>query len=353
MIRHITTIVLTLALLTGVVAADQVRISFMFVHYSVGNQIVHAYCGAGYDRPITDVLDTMTVTYGTDTARIVFRDYHLNYWSSGPMSDTAYDCDAEPRLGGFSYDLRSASYDRTKIWNSWDGVTNQYAGFVKEFFQVPDKENQQFWTMFTQHDLPGISGGTVTEDFDMIMIKNPFICWSYMDQAQADSIRKFYEIVRDSAANHPEIQLCFVFGTPRLLYDTIDDSAQAKITWDLVNWFASDSFFFHSNTGSYKNLWTYDSYRPLCETSPDSINRYCLKTAYSASPGDSHLSPLGGRTAQDSLVSFIRRAAYDILVIKANAVTREDIDQKIKQFREGTATEAEVFELIRRYNEGT
>ncbi len=304
----------------GTAVAEKTRVSIMFIHYSVGNQIVYdGYCAYGYDRPLGETLDTTIVSYGKDTARIVFRDYNMNYWATGPLSDTVITCEGAVRIDNFNYDLNSPQYNRMKIWNSWDGIHDQYAGILKEFFNVPDKENQPFWTMFSQHDIPGVNGGTVSEKYDLIIIKNPFACWAYMTPAQADSIRTFYKIVRDSIANHPEMNICLAFGTPRVLYDTFEDSAQAKLTYNLATWFASDSFFTHTNDGQYKNLWKYDSYRFLCETSPDSVNRYCLKSAYSAAPGDSHLSLEAARISQDSLIAFIKRATRDILIQKSGA----------------------------------
>ncbi len=311
--------------------AEKVRVSFMFVHYSVGHQMLYdGYCAGGYSRPFSETLDTMTVTFGADTADIVFRDYNMNYEGSGPLSDTIIDCNGPDRLPGFNYDLISAHYNRMKIWNSWDGVNDQYAGILEQFFNVPGKEGQRFWKMFSPHKVPGTSGDSVLVDYDLIMIKNPFICWSYMTPAQADSIRKFYEAVRDSVVNHPEINVCLAFGTPRRLYDTIDDTAQAKLTYQLATWFSSNDFFTHSNEGPYENLWKYDSYRLLCETGSGAVNRYCLKNEYSAGPGDSHLSLLGARVSQDSLLAFIRRAARDILIQKAETpcfcVNRGNVD---------------------------
>ena len=83
----------------------------------------------------------------------------------------------------------------------------------------------------------------------------------------------------------------------------------------------------------------------------NSANKYCLKEEYHAD-GDlgSHLSYLGADIAQDSLQTFIKRAVQDILIIKSGTVTREDIDRKIREFQQGTATEEEVRQLIEAYN---
>ncbi|MDF1545872.1 MAG: hypothetical protein P1R58_12330 [bacterium] len=326
---------ISMLVLSSAAMAAKVRVSLMFAHYSVGNQIITASCN---DQGIHEIIDTMTVTYGTDTARILFRDYHLNYWNSGPLSDSLITCD-DFRFSGFNYDLRTSSYDRTKIWNSWDGVNGQYAGFVDDFFHVPDKENQEFWKMFMSHQVPGRSGDQVTEYFDVVMIKNPYICWSFMTPAQADSIQKFYSIVRDSVAAHPEIRVGLVFGTPRLLGDTVDDSAMAKITYNLLQWFNSDNFFTHTNNGQYKNLWKFDSYSPLLEMTPGDPNRYSLKPSYSAGPGNSHLSLAGSQVAMESMLGFIRQAAQDVLVIKSGSTAASPVVSDIpdQTIDEGTS----------------
>lgn len=305
---------LSTLILAATASAAKVRVSLLFLHYSVGNQIITASC---YDQTLYDIIDTMNVTYGTDTANIIFRDYHLNYWNSGPLSDTIVGCD-DFHFSGFNYDLRSPNYDRTKIWNSWDGQTNAFAGFLEDFFYVPDKENQKFWKMFTTHNVPGRSGDSVLEFYDIVMIKNPFICWSYMDQAQADSIQKFYTIVRDSVAAHPEIRVGLVFGTPRVIGDTVDDTLMAKITYNLVQWFNSPAFFTHSNTGQYKNLWKFDTYTPLLEMA-DNQYKYGLKFSYAAGATNSHLSAEGSAVALEALLGYIRQSAQDVLVIKSGS----------------------------------
>ena len=73
---------------------------------------------------------------------------------------------------------------------------------------------------------------------------------------------------------------------------------------------------------------------------------------YWAHDEGAHLSLLGMSITQDSLVSFIRRAAEDILIMRSGGVTRTDIDRKIKAFREGNATLQEVLDLIEQYNNG-
>jgi hypothetical protein len=113
---------------------------------------------------------------------------------------------------------------------------------------------------------------------------------------------------------HPEINVGLVFGTPLLLGRFgIEDSAQAKITWELASWWASADYFEHDPV-AYPNLWKWDSYRFLCETSADSANRYCLANRYfDGEPAGSHLNLEGYSIGQDSLRAFIRNCVTDIL----------------------------------------
>ena len=147
-------------------------------------------------------------------------------------------------------------------------------------------------------------------------------------------------------------------GTPLALNtgssdDFQGDTSMARIVYDLATWFDSDDFFTHSNSGTYKNVWKWNSYHPMCETAEGSANRYCLKTEYWAgSSNQSHLSSAGQQWMQENLVAFIRNAAQDLLALKSDVVSRRDIDLMIKAFSEGNATEQEVSDLIRQYNTG-
>lgn len=342
---------LNIALLSLIMAvptsAAKVKISVLYIHYSVGGQMIAAGCH------IIDRLDTVTAVHQLDTARIVFREYQMNNeYLGNPLSDTVHNNCTEIRLDGTDYDLNDP-INRVMIWNSWDGVQAQYAGLLRNLFEVSDKENQPFWQFLVQHEVPGGGGGMVSEKYDLVIIKNPYACWFGMDPDQADSITKFYKALRDSVSNHPEINMAFAFGTPLRLGHEVNDSAQAKMTYDMASWFASDNFFKHTNSGPFKNVWKWDSYRYLCEAS-EIENRYCLKSEYQE-PGDpsSHLSDLASEISQDSLVAFIKRASIDILVQKAgvNPPSRMEIDQKIKHFQDGTATLQEVQGLIKQYNE--
>ncbi len=335
------------------------RVSIIFVHYSVGTSIVQGYCwGDTWNRNITETLDTMSVTYGIDTARIVFHSYRMNNdVGRDALSDTlpgaAENGCMFDRFTNFTYDLVTSNYNRMRIWNSDGGFSGAaYAGLLDYFFAAPNKENQRFWDLFKTHKTPTHFADSVVEEngYDLVIIKNPYACWFQMTQRQADSIRVLYRAVRDSVAAHPEINVALAFGTPLRLGHEVYDSAQAKITYDLATWFAGDQFFTHTNTGAYKNLWKWDSYRPMCEMTPGAANKYCLKETYFGGDG-SHLNPqLGATTGQNNLIEFIRTATRDLLIQRSGAVTREDIDRKIYEFKQGLASQEEVLDLIRQYN---
>ena len=298
------------------------RVSIMFAHYSVGTQIVNGYCwDTRYNRNITETLDTMTVVGGADTADIVFHSYRLNADDvNAGLSDTlpgsgSNGC-AFDRFTGFTYDLNPSSGNRMRIWNSNDGFGPlAYAGLLNNFFNVPDKENQTLWKMFRTHDTPSSFPNPVTEidGYDLVIIKNPYACWAAMTQAQADSIRVLYQVLRDSIVAHPEINVALAFGTPLYIgRDYVYDSAQAKITYELATWFAGDAFFTHDD-GMYRNIWKWEPYRELCEMAPVET-RYFLKQEYfDGEAAGSHLSTLGADVAQKSLLRFIRETVGDLM----------------------------------------
>jgi hypothetical protein len=303
--------------------AARQRISILYIHYSVGTGIVEGYCwGGGFSRNIVESLDTMLIVAQADTADIVFRSYRMNGDYAGvPLSDsvpgTGSNGCAFTRFSSFRYDLDGLAGDRMRIWNDNGGFgPHSYAGILKLFFDVPGKEDSLFWRMFTTHRIPSSGPDSVTEidGFDLVMVENPYYCWGYMSQAQADSIKVLYQVLRDSIVAHPEINFAMVIGTPLLLgrYGVLD-STQARITYDLASWFASDDFFRHDNI-TYRNVWKWDSYRPLCEMGEGKVNRYCLKTEYfDGAASGSHLSLSGYSLSQDSLQHFLRRTIQDIL----------------------------------------
>ncbi len=322
-------LILLISLLTFSIAhAAKERVSILFVHYSVGTQITQGYCwNAQYRRNIVETLDTMMITNSNDTADIVFRSYRMNDEGLGhPLSDTIPGAGENgcgfDRFGGFDYDFYGGNTNRMRIWNSDNGLSGDaFAGILEQFFKVPNKENYRFWDIFQTHNTPTYFPDSVVENngYDLIIIKNPYACWFDMTQTQADSIKVLYQILRDSISNHPEINVALAFGTPLLLGHAVYDSSQAKLTYDLATWFTSSNFFTHSNSGQYKNIWKWDSFRGLTVTENTS-NKYCLRPEYQATDG-SHLSNLGSTTAQESMTNFIRGAVQDILIQRSGGST--------------------------------
>ncbi len=345
-------VILTIsALLLGGLStrAEEVRVSVVFVHYSVGTSIVSQSLNPG-SQHIRDTLNVPPVFVDSDTARIVFRSYRMNNdWGGSPLSDTvSNEYGWDYRFSNYRYEYVDPWRNRMRIWNNDCGFGgNDYAGLLHDLFDIPNKEDSAFWRAFETHNVPGSSGDSVAENYSLFMVKNPYACWGCMTQALADTERVLFEIVADSMGNHPEQNFVLIFGTPLRLNAGFDDSTQAKIAYELAGWFA-DTF----DVSGYDNVWKYEFYRILCETSPGSINRYCLKNDYWNGEGGAHLNHDGSDLAQDSLAAFIRRATEDILAMQSGRVMRRDIDRKIKDFREGQATVQEVLDLIERYNSG-
>ncbi|MCP4580788.1 MAG: hypothetical protein GY839_04175 [candidate division Zixibacteria bacterium] len=355
-------IIFVLIALCATVMAEEVRVGILFIHYSVGNSaVVNCQGEAGNIR---NTLDTMTVSVGADTARIVLRTYNMNFdHLDRALCDTvcvwsgADWCYIEDKIStGFDYNLQGGGVsNRNRIFDAeW------YSPILDNLFQKPFKEDSVFWYPFTEHQIPYDNGGNVTELYDLVIFKNPYIIWQDFTQAKADSIRSWYQIVRDSVVNHPEINVAFAMGTP-LSYQTgsdadfDSDTSLSKIVYNLANWFASDSFVVHSNLdgAAHKNVWTADFYRPMCETGAGAYNRYCLRDDYWAgSGGQSHLSSVGAAALQVEIIDFIRSATEDILIQRSGMITRRDIDRKILDFREGQADQQEVLDLIEQYNSG-
>jgi len=350
--------------MAGLSQAEQVRVSYMLVHYSVGQSAINNCQGSNGN--IRNVLDTMTVAVGADTARIVLRTYNINYdHQDSALSDTAYIwsggdwCNVENRINtGFDYNFQGGGVsNRNRIFD-----TDWYSPLLRNIFQRPSKEDSIFWYPFVEHQIPYDNGDMVTEHYDMVIFKNPYIVWRDFSTAKADSIKKWYRAVRDSVVNHPDINVTFFMGTP-LAYQTgsdddfDSDTTLAKMVYELATWFAGDDFVVHSNDpeAQYRNVWTYDIYRPMAETGSSAYNRYCLRDSYWAGSGaQSHLSSAGMVALQNVFIDYFRQATEDLLIQKAGGVfvTRRDIDRKILEFREGQATLPEVQELIEQYNTG-
>ncbi|HUV30018.1 MAG TPA: hypothetical protein VMY05_02840 [Acidobacteriota bacterium] len=342
--------------------ADQTRVSYMFAHYSVGESAVENCYAWGQYRNIQDVLDTTTVTYGNDTARIVFRSYSMNNDGTGvnAISDTVptyngQDCPKVNYLNVADYQWVGPSYRNHII----QMATVDDCPILEDMFRVPGKQDSVFWHPFTGHWIYYTPTDSVWEDYDMVIIKNPYRLWRDPTQQKVDSIKTWYRELVDSLTNHPEQNFCLIMGTPLALNTSNSDNfggdtARAKLIYDLATWFASEDFFTHSNVGAYRNVWKFDPYRLLCETAAGAANRYCLNEDYWAGYAyGSHLNPDGAQYLQDTLLGFIRQATQDILVQNTGTVTRQDIDRMIRDFKDGKATEQDVQDLIRRYNEGT
>ncbi len=303
-------------------SANIQRVSVLYIHYSVGTGFVNGYCwNEQLNRNITESLDTMLIVVDNDTADIAFRSYRLNDDGAGrAMSDSipgsgSNGC-AFDRFSGFSYNLNPNSGERMRIWNDNNGMgSNGYAGILDNFYNVPNKEDSAFYRFFKTHNIPSNFPDSVqeTDGFDLVLIENPYYAWAYMSQPQADSMMILFEVLRDSIAAHPETNVCLVFGTPlRLGVDGILDSAQARITYDLVDWWDSEAFFVPGQSPT-PNLWRWNSYHFLCETSPDSANRYCLANKFYNGEVGSHLNVAGYSEGQDSLLVVLRQIIPQIM----------------------------------------
>jgi hypothetical protein len=157
----------------------------------------------------------------------------------------------------------------------------------------------------------------------MVMVKTPYTVWRDPTQARMDSLKLYYQRALDTVITHPELNYCFVFGTPLKWddegepqgMDFDEDTSQAKLVWQTAQWFASDSFFVH-DTSTYKNVWKLDTYSPLCDTSYGSQRRYCLNDSYTdwrGGHGGSHLNLAGATVMQTVLADFIREATFNLL----------------------------------------
>ena len=298
------------------------------------------------------------VHYGADTAVISFRDYNLNYDLTTALSDTVISSCDPTRFNGFTYRLNQG-WARLTLSGS-----NNVSSMLSQCFNIPiaQRDTMFFWRMFKPHNVPAYVGASdsVVEEYDLILIKQAYYHWALMDDAKRamykDNWRKIVDSITISNQGH---NIGLLFGTPLYASDnnppeTHTDSSYAHKTYELAVWFR-DSLMTHNNYDSTRNLWLFDSYTPLCDITVNDRTRWGLATA-NWLPGDpgSHLSePTGGNLAQDSLVSFIERATRDILIQQSGEilVTPQDIDRKIMQFRNGTATEAEVQNLINLYNQ--
>lgn len=347
-------VALVVALSICASAATDERISVLYLHRSVGKSIVENCMDPRFGaRNIRTVLDTIHATVGDLTSRFVFRSGNLNSPEGPPVTETTFtaNCSEVPIVPLYNG-------NSTKIWyNNSCPLLELFSDTSKANAIADGPFGEHMWDVFRNHRLRTSAddpADSAWERYELVIIKQPYIVWAGFDQERADLIKGWYRAIRDSVKNHPELNFAAAFGTP-LCYeesggmDFSSDTSMAKRVYQLALWFR-DSL----ETEDVPNFWAFDSYTPLCETRRVQ-NRYCLRDDYWGGPtAQSHLSSLGVALAQDTMISFIKRAAIEIMAVRSGTeiVTRQDIDLKIKAFREGQASVQEVIDLINRYNSG-
>lgn len=348
------TVVLVMVLVAIASAVTQERISVLYLHRSVGESIIENCLDPRFGpRNIREVLDTLKVSVGDLQSDFVFRTGNLNGPYGPPVSETTFtgNCGEVPIAPMYSG-------NSTKIWYNGSSPLLQLFSDTSKANAVADgASGEHAWDMFRSHQIRTSASDptdVVTEKYDLVIIKQPYIVWTGFTQERANQIKEYYRAIVDSVKNHPELNFAAAFGTP-LCYeepggmDFSSDTSMARLVYRLAIWFR-DSL----DVGDVPNFWAFDCYTHLCETQRVQ-NRYCLKNEYWGGPtSQSHLSNIGAAVAQDTLIAFIKRATVEILAARSGTdiVTRQDIDLKIKAFREGQATAQEVIELINRYNSG-
>jgi hypothetical protein len=249
----------------------------------------------------------MTVVAANHYARIVF--WHLN-------TNLATDCHSDSTGSIYSFLSNSCySWDPAPDPNSRYYITPP-AGIsspmLEYVFRVPaaNKPTNAYWQIFLPHYLHFTDGDSLLEDYNLMIFKPPYFQWKDPTTARMESLKVYVTEIRDTLANHPEAPFAFANGTPLIYYneggdnDFDQDSSLAKIVYAWASWFA-DTF----DVSAYSNISKWDSYRPLIETSADSITRYSLKTSYhDTGQGGSHLNLAGRTHAESTLVDFIRGA---------------------------------------------
>lgn len=345
-------VALLLLLSASAALAAEKRVSILYLHRSVGKSIVEDCLDPRFGpRNIRTVLDTLTVASGDTQARFVFRSGNLNAAEGPPVSETTFTGNCTEQQIESIYGGNS-----TKIWyNNSCPLLELFSDESKAIANQSGTYGRYAWHMFRSHRLRSSAsdpGDTVSEKYDLVIIKQPYIIWAGMTSERATMIKTWYREIRDSVKNHPEINFVAAFGTP-LCYeepggmDFNRDTSTAKLVYQLATWFR-DSL----DVPNVPNFWAFDCYTSLCETQRVQ-NRYCLRTDYWAGPtAQSHLNAIGAALAQDALIELIKTASAQILGATSEAVTRQDIDLKIKAFREGTVSMQEVIDLINRYNNG-
>ncbi len=162
-------LIVMLLLLASFSAAEAAKkqISILFVHYSVGGQMIRGRC------TLVDTLrminESEPIVFGSDTAIISFRDYNVNYDLSNPLSDTALVGCVPAKFNGLSY----------RLVQGWGRLTlsgqNGGASMLQECFDIPQAERDTmfFWRMFEEHNVPAYVGAndSVSEKYDLVLIK--------------------------------------------------------------------------------------------------------------------------------------------------------------------------------------
>lgn len=306
--------------IVGLPEYDAHRVSIIFVHYSVGTQLLEGYCWSGTTPNIIDDLDTMnwTDSTGNDTARIVFRSYKMNNeGSTTSLSDTipgtgengcAFDYSY---YTGFEYRLYEGGLNgRVDILEKNEGVTcpdaTCDASILTDFFKT-SWSGTDYGKLFETHNVPSRFGDSTVEEggYDLVCIKNPYRCWFDINSTQVSLIKGFYQELFDTLENHPEIRYGSAFGTPLLAGHNWTDSTDGKLCYALYQWWL-DTLVAPSN------VYKIDTYGPLLEM--DEVgSRYCLDSALWDAQDGSHINSLGRAAVRSNLLSAFQLAVEDIM----------------------------------------
>lgn len=364
-LRNLTIAALMLLLPSLVSAATTYkRISVLYLHRSVGLSICQNCVDprlGGAPRNIRDVLDTLnvtTLTGPTDTLRatFVFRQGDLNGVPGVRLSQPSYtgDCGEVPVSSDYYQGNSFKIY-----YNTGCPLLNLFSDASRA--QSTDRGTYAY-DVFRSHKVRNSAtnaADTSWEKYDLVIAKNPYACWmtdpatnEVFNQARADKIKGWYRAIRDTVLKHSaDYNFVADFGTPLVRNHDGADSTRNKLVWRLANWFRDTLMAELPTPPTKQNFFPIEYYTTLIETG-NNIDKYCLKQSYWAQDGASHLSELGQGIAQDALVANIKAVTLKLLQQEAGIVTRSDIDLKIKDFREGRATAADVMDLISRYIAG-
>lgn len=278
------------------------RVSVLSMGRSVMRSAVKNCYGPAYGpRNIRDVLDTL------GNGRIHFRFMCLNYVleEDSCLTDSVKTGSCEESHidnSGFSW----SSDSREKIINY--PASGNDSPILENVFNQSGKEDSLYWEIFGEHYIHYTESDSVWEDYDIVILKNPYIIWRDVTQARVDSIKNYYNYLADSCEAH-SLPLHFAFGTPLCYQASSDDdfdsdTSLAKMVYDLATWFIDTLDYDHK----------FDCYRPLCNTNEGNPYRYCLDTLLWAGAGsESHLSSLGAESLQVLMINYIDSAVNIVL----------------------------------------